>query len=50
MTERPIVTWFPDDYELALNMARYAREGGLPAAEERTHEGYGTESLKESAK
>jgi hypothetical protein len=28
MDERPIVTWFPDDYELALKMARFAREGG----------------------
>jgi hypothetical protein len=27
MTPPEVVTWFPDDYELALKMARFAREG-----------------------
>ena len=74
------VTWFPDDHEFALKVARFvplappdqrsvpgpepfnaeeagkgsgarfAREGGLPAAEERSHEGCGKPDLKEETR
>jgi hypothetical protein len=52
MDEKPLVTWFPEDMEMALKVcrSRFAREDQLPAAEERQTFGSQKPSLKEETR